>query len=132
MMENQPPSYTEFEPPSLYRRITNTSQDTITELQRLGDEPAKKPKKSNNNRKKKGKGKIQDGTADATEDAADGPLQVLAEKNDSYYNTLEKKESEGTVEATVSKRKRSSTLMDTITQPVKDLVMGFGMARKTE
>src|ERR1700749_3630651 len=123
MMENQPPPYTEFEPPSLYPRITNTSQDTIPELQRLGGEPAKKPKKSNNSRKKKGKGKIQDGTVDETEDAADWPLQVLAEKNDSYYNTLEKKESEGTVEATVSKRKRSSTLMDTITQPVKDLVM---------
>jgi hypothetical protein len=99
------------------------------EPQKLKDDvPVAKPK-NKNKKKSKGKGKAQASHVDNS-----GAITVLADKTDMYNKETENKVSEkaDNNETTGGARKRSSTLMDSITQPVKDFVSGLSMSRKSE
>jgi hypothetical protein len=93
------------------------------------EEAAQKPKKKKKNKRKK-KSKAQ---TDGSESGAAGKVEdgsvVLVNKTESYNNAMSEKKGEAAGDDAT--RKRSSTLIGSITQ-MKDFVSNLSMARKAE
>jgi hypothetical protein len=93
------------------------------------EEAAQKPKKKKNKRKKKSEAQI-DGYGGGATGKVEDSSAVLVNKTELYNNAMSE-EKRGEVAGDDATRKRSSTLIGSITQ-MKDFVSNLSMARKAE